>query len=424
MNFKKYFATIFCLLGIFTAGAYEKMSVATQAFLDNRSAFPTEAKRHAAISQVRGQEMVDVFITLHDSQNTSQITALGGVIGARFTGLVTAQVPVAQLQAIAALDEVEQVSIAEMMESNVDTTRSVTSVNYVAEGLQHGLPANYDGKGVVFGIIDSGIDFNHAAFQDSLGNTRIKCVYMPADNSGTKVTIDGTALPGSEFDSTRIASLTTDLTTSAHGSHTAFIGAGSPNGPYSGMAPGADIVMCALGGKKNDVNIANSLKYITQYAKRVGKPCVISISLGTKQGPHDGTSKLCKIYEEMGKSDAVICLSAGNLGSYRRYIHHKFSGMNTATNPNIGSYVTGTQAGYTANFAIDTWSRSRSAVGIKYLLIDPDDNSIFYETGIMKAYTYHYIGPGMESKRGYNAFLSQYFSGKIELYISLPLSDM
>lgn len=418
MNFKKYFATIFFLLGIFTAGAYEKMSVATQAFLDNRSAFPSEAKRHAAISQVRGQEMVDVFITLHDSQNTSRITALGGVIGARFTGLVTAQVPVAKLQAIASLDEVEQVSIAEMMESNVDTTRSVTSVNYVAEGLQHGLPANYDGKGVVFGIIDSGIDFNHAAFQDSQGNTRIKCVYMPGNTSGTKVTIDGTALPGSEFDSTRIASLTTDLASSAHGSHTAFIGAGSPNGPYSGMAPGTDIVMCALAGKNTDVNIANSLKYITQYAKRVGKPCVISVSMGTRKGPHDGTSKICKIYDEVGKNDAVICLSNGNLGSLKRYIHHKFSGMYTSTLPSIGSYVSGTTQGYTANFAIDTWSRSRSAVGIKYLLIDPDDNSIFYETGIMKAYTYHYIGPGMESKRGYNAFLSQYFSGKIGVWVT------
>lgn len=418
MNFKKYFATIFFLLGIFTAGAYEKMSVATQAFLDNRSAFPTEAKRYAAISQVRGQEMVDVFITLHDSQNTSRITALGGVIGARFTGLVTAQVPVAKLQAIAALDEVEQVSIAEMMESNVDTTRSVTSVNYVAEGLQHGLPANYDGKGVVFGIIDSGIDFNHAAFQDSLGNTRIKCVYMPADNSGTKVTIDGTVLPGSEFDSTRIASLTTDLASSAHGSHTAFIGAGSHCGQYSGMAPGTDIVMCALGGKKNDVNIANSLKYITQYAKRVGKPCVISVSMGTQRGPHDGTSKICKIYDEVGKNDAVICLSNGNLGSLKRYIHHKFSGMYTSTLPSIGSYVSGTTQGYTANFAIDTWSRSRSAVGVKFILIDPDDNSVFYETSIMRSYTYHYIGPGMESKRGYNAFLSQYFSGKIGVWVT------
>ncbi|UKI44697.1 MAG: S8 family serine peptidase [Porphyromonadaceae bacterium] len=118
------------------------------------------------------------------------------------------------------------------------------------------------------------------------------------------------------------------------------------------------------------------------------------------------------------KNDAVVCLANGNLGSLKRYIHHKFSGMNTDTSPNIGSCVTGTQAGYTANFAIDTWSRSRSAVGIKYLLIDPDDNSIFYETGIMKAYTYHYIGPGRESKRGYNAFLSQYFSGNIGVWVA------
>ncbi len=418
-SYKGIISVVICLLGIFSAGAYEKMSVSTQAFLDNRSAFPAEAKRHAALSQTRGQEMVDVFITLRNSHATSGIAALGGVIGARFSDIVTAQVPVAQLEAIAALDEVEQVSIAEMMTDDVDTTRSVTSVNYVAEGLKHGLPANYDGKGVVFGIIDSGIDFNHAAFQDSLGHTRIKRVYMPADNTGTKVVFDGTMLPGSEFDSTQIATLTTDLSTSAHGAHTAYIGAGSAYGPYSGMAPGADIVICALAGKSTDVNMANSLKYITRYAKSVGKPCVISVSIGTKKGPHDGTSKICKIYDEVGKDDAVVCLSAGNLGGLKRHIYHKFSGANTSTSPTIGSFIGGPQAsGYTAQFSIDTWSRSRSIVGIKYLLIDPDDNSIFYETGIMKAYTYHYIGPGLESKRGYNAFLSQYFSGKIGVWVT------
>lgn len=410
---------LLCLLGVFTGSAYEKMSVSTQAFLDNRSAFPAEAKRHAALSQMRGQDMVDVFITLRDSHATSGITALGGVIEARFSGIVTAKVPISQLEAIAALKEVEQVSIAEMMDCDLDSTRSVTSVNYVAEGLRHGLPANYDGKGVVFGIIDSGVDFNHAAFQDSLGNTKIKRVYMPTDNTGTKVIIDGTVLPGSEFDSTQIATLTTDLSTSAHGSHTACIGFGSANGPYSGMAPGADIVICALAGKSTDVNMANSLKYITHYAKSVGKPCVISVSIGTKKGPHDGTSKICKVYDEVGKSDAVVCLSAGNLGGQKRHIYHKFAGANTSTSPTIGSVIGGAQAaGYTAQFSIDTWSRSRSIVGIKYLLIDPDDNSIFYETGIMKAYTYHYIGPGMESKRGYNAFLSQYFSGKIGVWVT------
>ena len=419
MKLRKFAAIIFGLLGIFAAEAYDKMSVSTQAFLDNRTVSPARAQRHAAVHEVGGQEMVEVFITLRDTRRTSGITALGGEINARFSGMVTATVPVAQLAAIASLDEVEQVSIAEAMVADLDTTRSATSVNYVAEGLKHGLPANYDGTGVVFGIIDSGIDFNHAAFQDSLGHTRIKRVYMPGNTTGTKIAIDGTVLPGSEFDSTRIASLTTDLTTSAHGSHTAYIGAGSPAGPYCGMAPGADIVMCALGGKSTDVNVANSLKYITHYAKSVGKPCVISVSIGTRKGPHDGTSKICKIYDEVGENDAVICLSAGNLGGQDRHIYHKFSGLNPSTSPTIGSCVGGAQsAGYTADFSIDTWSRSRSAVGIKYLLIDPDDNSVFYETGIMKSYTYHYIGPGMESKRGYNAFLSQYFSGKIGVWVT------
>ena len=62
------------------------------------------------------------------------------------------------------------------------------------------------------------------------------------------------------------------------------------------MAPEADIVMCALSNSATDVNIANSLKYILNYAKSVGKPCVISVSIGKRKGPHDGTSNICKIY--------------------------------------------------------------------------------------------------------------------------------
>ena len=375
-------------------------------------------KRQMAVNKVGAQEWVDVFITLKDAHATERIEALGAKISARFTGIVTARVPLSQMEAIAALEEVERLSIAETMDADVDSTRTATSVNLVAEGLRNGLPANYTGKGVVFGIIDSGIDFNHAAFRDSLGNTRIKRLYMPKNETGTKVSIDGTVLPGSEYDSTAIATLTTDLTSSAHGSHTAFIGAGSPNGPYSGMAPEADIVMCALAGSNTDVNIANSLKYIVNYAKSVGKPCVISVSIGVRKGPHDGTSNICKIYDQVGENDAVICLSAGNYGGRRGNLHHKFTTSSAYTSPTFGTYIPNTSTTYTSNFAFDVWSRSRSVVGVKYVLIDPDDNSVFYETGIMRSYTYHYIGPGTESKKGHNAFLTQYFSGKIGVWVT------
>ncbi|MGM9868956.1 MAG: S8 family serine peptidase [Sodaliphilus sp.] len=418
MNRRFFLTIVLCLGTLMHSWANDKLSVSTQAYLSNRASGITDRKHQAAVAQVGSQEYVDVFIALTDAYATAGIEALGAKISARFSGIVTARVPYQQIEAIASLEEVERISIAEAMEADLDSTRSATAVNLAAEGLRHGLPANYTGKGVVFGIIDSGIDFNHAAFQDSLGHTRIKRLYMPKSEEGTKVAIDGTVLPGTEFDSTAIATLTNDYDASTHGTHTACIGVGSSHGAYVGMAPEADIVMCAMSNNATDVNIANSLKYIVNYAKSVGKPCVISVSIGKRKGPHDGTSNICKIYDEVGENDAVICLSAGNYGGRRGSLHHKFTTSSAYTSPTFGTYIPNTSTTYTSNFAFDVWSRSRSVVGVKFVLIDPDDNSLFYETGIMRSYTYHYIGPGTESKKGHNAFLTQYFSGKIGVWVT------
>ena len=418
MNHKFILSFVLCLGTVLHTFGYEKMSVSTQAYLDNRQSGITDKKYQSAVNHHGMQEWVDVFIALKDAHATAAIEALGAKISARFSGIVTARVPYQQLEAIASLAEVERISIAEEMEADLDSTFSVCAVDMVTEGLRHGLPANYTGKGVVFGIIDSGIDFNHAAFQDSLGHSRIKRLYMPQSEAGTKVAIDDVVLPGTEFDSTAIASLTNDYDASTHGTHTACIAVGSAHGAYVGMAPEADIVMCALSNSATDVNIANSLKYILNYAKSVGKPCVISVSIGKRKGPHDGTSNICKIYDQVGENDAVICLSAGNYGTRRGNLHHKFTTSSAYSSPTFGTYIPNTSSTYTSNFAFDVWSRSRSVVGVKFVLIDPDNNSVFYETGIMRSYTYHYIGPGTESKRGHNAFLTQYFSGKIGVWVT------
>jgi len=41
-----------------------------------------------------------------------------------------------------------------------------------------GLTAAYTGKGILAGVIDIGIDFQHIAFKDKNGNSRIKRAYM------------------------------------------------------------------------------------------------------------------------------------------------------------------------------------------------------------------------------------------------------
>ena len=46
------------------------------------------------------------------------------------------------------------------------------------------------------------------------------------------------------------------------------------------MAPEADIIICSLGKNLSSTNIIESITKIFDYATSVGKPAVVSISLG------------------------------------------------------------------------------------------------------------------------------------------------
>ena len=75
------------------------------------------------------------------------------------------------------------------------------------------------------------------------------------------------------------------------------------------MAPDADLVLCSCFIKEWDEDdtddlayrVMQSILYIRDYANRVGKPYVISMSLGSHDGPHDGTSFAASMLEQLAR---------------------------------------------------------------------------------------------------------------------------
>lgn len=88
----------------------------------------------------------------------------------------------------------------------------------------------------------------------------------------------------------------------------------SSNVTFEGVAPGADFAMVGL-KSSTDTDILLSIETLIDYAKANGKPLVINISLGSNDGPHDGSSVNDQYYAKLGK-EAFICIAAGNEGTF------------------------------------------------------------------------------------------------------------
>ena len=439
------------LLTLSTArGDTGKMSVATQVFLSqlqNSQADAPASPCRAQMRNVQGVNMVPMFIDV-SHLSTNELQAAGVSVTATFGDhLITALVPVSKIEEISNLDMVRQIAIGTPQTEDTDSMRSQTNANDLPIAQSLGYPDNYTGKGVVIGIIDSGIDYNHLAFKDAEGHTRIKRVYMPFDKTGVSPVVNNNKLPGSEFDSTQVYQLTSDMN-GVHGTHCLGIAAGSEVGEFRGLAPEADIVACGLGGHtkqvKNkdgtyttvmdnaytDVDIANCAKYIVNYAKSVGKRCVITRSGGSRNGPRNGTSRLCRVFDLLAANDsAIICLSVGNNGyDQKRHFKQTFTDIG-GDKPQFAlhftpySVVNGVK--YVSNAKLDTWGTRKwkqvtdplthkpklvpAIHAIQIFVYDADKDSVVYR--LPKTEKYQYTSFGDTHRTGYNSTLSQYFNG-------------
>ena len=237
--------------------------------------------------------------------------------------MVVLNIPADKLLQLEQIEEFCYVKADEMkhpMNKEARKASNVEKVNSVEAALAAGLPKAYTGSGVVLGIIDCGIDFNHAAFRNTTdGKTRIVKAITYVGNNIKK-----------EYNTEEeIAALTTDFPIS-HGTVTSTTAGGSDLGNgLQGMAPETDIILCGIGNYAFDSNIVECIKEIFDYATSVGKPAVVNLSMGQIMGLHDGSDIECKgistLTENGTKPGRTVIVSSSNDASNYQSIIKKFN---------------------------------------------------------------------------------------------------
>jgi len=234
--------------------------------------------------------------------------------------VVTMTTTVGALQAIRAAYDVTAVSVSSLFEISLDTTVPEVGAPDVWNGVNDSSGQPVDGRGVIVGIIDTGIDPYHRDFYFDNGSCKILFIW---DQRQGKASFGPHGM-GVEFTRVEIEAGTAYTNdTEGHGTHVAAIAAstGNANGNYEGVAPGALLIVVKAGGKLgiapefwsfNDTDLIDGVSYIMEKAASLGMRAVINLSLGSNIGGHDGTSPLELALEEAARRGATIVVAAGN----------------------------------------------------------------------------------------------------------------
>ncbi|OOM76225.1 S8 family serine peptidase [Clostridium sp. BL-8] len=190
------------------------------------------------------------------------------------------------------------------------------------------LPTNFavSGEGILVGFVDSGIDYTHPAFMNTEGTTRIEYIYdlSTGGNIYNKQTINEAIKSSDPF------SIVPSRDDTGHGTHVAGIacGGGRINQMYRGVAPSASIAMvkASRGAAALSSQIMQGIKFLIDRSKELNLPLVISLSLSTNDGAHDGSSILEQYVRTIENLERVsIVIAAGNEGDAGHHVGGELS---------------------------------------------------------------------------------------------------
>lgn len=207
----------------------------------------------------------------------------------------------------------------------MDSVRKVTHLNAVYGNAPSTLNHAYTGKNVLVGIIETEFDTHHPAFLDAQGKTRFIGIWDQQDTSNAprKATAYGTIKWAAELQADSVFGLDplnphgTPMTSFAAGSDISHHG----TFPYFGVAPDAMIIGVKYTNDNVETDVINGLTWIFHVADSLKVPCVVNMSIGLANGPHDGTSMTDRLIDEVSATKGHIVVGAiGNDGINRTHI--------------------------------------------------------------------------------------------------------
>lgn len=325
-------ALIAALTGTTTFADPAKLDVDLRRQLDNHSAAKLDPRARAVESE-------RIAVTVHFAgDGLAAMQALGVTIRSVLGDVATVMVPIDRLAAVAALPQVLRLEVPSRRVPRLDKSVPYTRADQLRSGTLAAGWSGGTGKGVLVGVIDTGIDISHGDFLDASGKTRIVRMWNQRTVTGGTAPLgaDGTALYGAECDTAAINALigTTASRASAcnpddtgnHGTHVAGIAAGNGRGTgngqtagrFVGMAPEADLLVANSIDKAVSANgdpVLDAIAWMTRVAKQLNKPLVINLSLGSYFGSRDGTSATQSAIDNVSGPGVIIVAAAGNEGN-------------------------------------------------------------------------------------------------------------
>jgi len=277
-----------------------------------------------------------VKIIMKTNASPTFLKSKGVVIGNVFNNIVTGSVGVNRLAELARSPEIEYIQAPLVYQPLLD--ESIKEINVQPVYQNYGAT----GKGVIIGIIDTGIDWRHEDFKNANGSTRIKYL-LDLSIAGSHYS-GGTVYTEQNINNALmgIGSVrSNDIV--GHGTHVAGIAAGNgragSSSKYKGVAPEADLVIVKatrIDGNRNfeSEDYIIGLKFLDSVATVLGKPYVANLSFGSNGGPHDGTlaeeSDIIDYMFGSGISGKVMVCAAGNEGENEIHSSGTFFGAQTS----------------------------------------------------------------------------------------------